>query len=134
MSAGIILVMSSANGRRCYNVTSSLIGWVNTHNDPWSHGAQFGWVLRYCSLAFHNWNPTSQLHRDIQLFTTLLAFCKRNPLVTSWFPFQRAINKELWCILCCRHGQIVEQTIEMLVKWYTLTLIWVFPNVLILSI
>ena len=32
--AGIILGMVSANERRCYNVTSSLIGWVHTQNDP----------------------------------------------------------------------------------------------------
>ena len=31
----IILGMGSANKRRRYNVTSSLIGWVHTQNDPW---------------------------------------------------------------------------------------------------
>ena len=31
---GIILCMRSANGRWCYNVTSSLIGWANAQNDP----------------------------------------------------------------------------------------------------
>ena len=32
--AGIILCMHPANGRRRYNVTSSLIGWAHTQNDP----------------------------------------------------------------------------------------------------
>ena len=32
--AGIILCMRPANERRCYNVTSSLIGWVHARNDP----------------------------------------------------------------------------------------------------
>ena len=31
---GIILYMHPANERRSYNVTSSLIGWVHTWNDP----------------------------------------------------------------------------------------------------
>ena len=31
---GIILAMGSANERRRYNVTSSLIGWAHTENDP----------------------------------------------------------------------------------------------------
>ena len=32
--AGIILGMGSANERRYYNVTSSVIGWAHTQNDP----------------------------------------------------------------------------------------------------
>ena len=32
-TAGISLGMGSANGRRCYNVTSSLIGWIRTQSD-----------------------------------------------------------------------------------------------------
>ena len=33
-TAWIILSMRLANGRRCYIVTSSLIGWAHTQNDP----------------------------------------------------------------------------------------------------
>ena len=33
--AGIILCMLSANERRRYIVTSSLIGWTHTQNDLW---------------------------------------------------------------------------------------------------
>ena len=33
--AGIVLCMGSANERRRYNVTSSLIGWAQTQIDPW---------------------------------------------------------------------------------------------------
>ena len=32
--AGLILVMGSANERRRYNVTRSLIGWIQKQNDP----------------------------------------------------------------------------------------------------
>ena len=32
---GIILCMCPVNGRRCYNVTLSLIGWAHTQNNPW---------------------------------------------------------------------------------------------------
>ena len=34
---GIFLCMRSANERRCYMVTSSLIGWAHTQNDHWLH-------------------------------------------------------------------------------------------------
>ena len=43
-SAGIILYMHPANERRCYIVTSSLIGWVHTQNDPCS-------VPRHCAIT-----------------------------------------------------------------------------------
>ena len=33
-NTGIIFGMRPANGGRRYNVTSSLIGWVHTQNDP----------------------------------------------------------------------------------------------------
>ena len=33
--SGIIVGMGSANERRRYNVTSSLIGWAHTQNGPW---------------------------------------------------------------------------------------------------
>ena len=35
VNPGIILSMRPAKGRRRYNVTSSLIGWTHTQNDPW---------------------------------------------------------------------------------------------------
>ena len=34
---GISLGIRPANERRCYNVTTSPIGWVHTKTDPWSH-------------------------------------------------------------------------------------------------
>ena len=37
--AGIILWMRTANERRRYSVTSSLIGWAHSQNDPW--GSRF---------------------------------------------------------------------------------------------
>ena len=33
--AGIILCIPPANERRCYNMTSPLIGWAHSQNDPW---------------------------------------------------------------------------------------------------
>ena len=35
--SGIILCMCPANKRRRYIVTSALIGWAHTQNDPWAH-------------------------------------------------------------------------------------------------
>ena len=37
MTPGIILCTRPANERRRYIVTSSLIDWVHTQNDPWTH-------------------------------------------------------------------------------------------------
>ena len=34
MNAGIILCMHPSNDRLCYNITSSLIGWAHSQNDP----------------------------------------------------------------------------------------------------
>ena len=47
--AGIILCMHPANERRRYDVTSSLIGWAHTQNDPCDgiHVVAVGLSLRY---------------------------------------------------------------------------------------
>ena len=42
-NAGIILAMGSANGRWCYNVMLSLIGWTYTQN--YSYDPETTWVL-----------------------------------------------------------------------------------------
>ena len=54
-SAGIILCMGSANERRRYNVTSSLIGWVHSQNDPWvweqPPSCQYDWIVyMFCDM------------------------------------------------------------------------------------
>ena len=48
---GVILCMCSANKRRRYKVTSSLIGWAHTRNDPWpriiwNYGFNPGWICK----------------------------------------------------------------------------------------
>ena len=49
---GIILCMRPANTRRCYNVMSSLIGWVHAQNNPWIPVLKLMsfYVLMYLSL------------------------------------------------------------------------------------
>ena len=42
---GIIVGMGSANERRRYNVTSSLIGLAYTHNDPWVSIHNKTWII-----------------------------------------------------------------------------------------
>ena len=54
--AGIILYVRSANERRCYIVTSSLLGWAHTQNDP-SVCQNILWIqsmiyLRHCRTIF----------------------------------------------------------------------------------
>ena len=45
-SAGIILCMRPTNERRCYNVTSSLIGRAHTRNDPCDQASVY-WMGDY---------------------------------------------------------------------------------------
>ena len=49
-SPGIILCMRQANERRCYNVTSSLIGWVHTQKDPWISPICFRVLPWHCDI------------------------------------------------------------------------------------
>ena len=52
-SSEIILGMGSANERRCYIVTSSLIGWAHSHNDPCILPCQvsiYHWLSFQCSI------------------------------------------------------------------------------------
>ena len=49
----IILGMGSANERRRYTVTSSLIGWAHTENDPWVSSAN---PYNVCILLMYNSN------------------------------------------------------------------------------
>ena len=49
-SSGIIPCIHPANEERCYIVTSSLIGWVHTRNDPW----KLGWGLWVTEVQFVN--------------------------------------------------------------------------------
>ena len=57
--AAIILAMVWANERRRYIVTSSLIGWAHTQNDPWWWGSHMKSgkisqnleIIWYCSLV-----------------------------------------------------------------------------------
>ena len=55
--AGVILGMGSANERRRYNVTSSLIGWAHTQND---HGIWWEYVMHV------------RIHIPLQMYSLLL--------------------------------------------------------------
>ena len=44
LCSGVILGMGSANERRRYIVTSSLIGWADTQNDPWCWICWVTWI------------------------------------------------------------------------------------------
>ena len=54
--------------------------------------------------------PTHAWRRqNMEMFSTLLAFCKGNPLVTGGFPTQKTSNVELWCCFLS-----VEHTMDFL--------------------
>ena len=64
---GIILCMRSANERRRYIVTSSLIGWMHTQSDPWCDNAE--WSVYYSKRGVGK-----ELERD--LIFMICDFCK----------------------------------------------------------
>ena len=59
--SGIILCTDSVNGRRHYNVTSSLIGCVHKQNDPRGCVARHRESSWCCNLALHM-DPTGHLN------------------------------------------------------------------------
>ena len=65
--------MSSANERRRYSVTSSLIGWAHTQNDPSVHYSVYGlsqWEKTLKCNVFSHWLSPS-IHRIIPLSNIL---------------------------------------------------------------
>ena len=70
MTAGIILYMHPANERWCCIVTSSLIAWAHTQNNPWDRSWQhwifvkrlFWALINPCMLMLFLVNPTTYLH------------------------------------------------------------------------
>ena len=97
--------MCSANGRRRYIVTSSLIGWARTQNDPcilcgrtvmcvsiWSSAGQMAalgdicWLDRmglWGDLAVGIWHQIQYtwLPHDMEMLSTWLALCEENQVI-----------------------------------------------------
>ena len=72
---GINLWMRPANERRRYIVTSSLIGWAHTRNDPWSHQIRcYSGGLR----AVEGWVPVC-LGSNPTLFANLAHLASKPP-------------------------------------------------------
>ena len=100
----IILGLGSANGRRPFYVTPSLIGIVHTQNDPCAFPTCFGvWRDQSCSdllssdlsLRRHDHGGTTEegncsyllplSHRDdMKTLSAWFAICERNPIVRSF--------------------------------------------------
>ena len=64
--------MGSANERWCYNVTSSLIGWAHTQNDPYIGASTFGTETHNiviaqipCLVLILDWQVTGTQHSTI---------------------------------------------------------------------
>ena len=72
-SSGIVLCMHPANDRWSYIVTSSLIGWVHTQNDPWIlvnlHGFQHGFslIIQTISHWHSKWQTQKIFHQTDRL-------------------------------------------------------------------
>ena len=61
------------------------------------------------------------------MLSTLQALCEGNPLVTDGSPSQRTSNAEFSCFHCCPE-KAVEQTLESLVFWDVITIMWYCSN------
>ena len=87
-TAGIILCIHPANERWRYNVTSSLIGWAHTQNDPWNWVIQRWWLL-VCVMStgintdiqsisaaeiHFNFNPLHAIFSEINIYLHFMSF------------------------------------------------------------
>ena len=98
--------MLQANERWCYIVTSSLIGWAQTQNDPWQydHNPYSVYALQWCHNGcdgISNHQPhdclLNRLFRRRSKKTSKLhvtSLCGGNSPVTGEFPAQMASNAE----------------------------------------
>ena len=59
----------------------------------------------------------------METFSTLLAFCVGNSLVTGEFPAQMLVSRSKWDCLWTAPEPTVEQTIKTLVIWDAIALI-----------
>ena len=83
---GIILCMGSANERRRYIVTSSLIGWTHIQNDPWILFVDLYRLAITCT-------PIDGMH-----YQATRGFLQNNTKVTNtFFSFWRLIYKDNSC-------------------------------------
>ena len=61
---------------------------------------------------------------NIGLLPGFLAFSETHPPVTGGFLSWNASDAELWCFLHCYPELATEQTVELLVSWDAMTLVW----------
>ena len=83
--SGIVLCMGSANERRRYIVTSSLIGWAHTQNDPGEY--MYSSTLFALSISPPWWR------HQMETFSAWLTICAENSLVRGEFPAQRPVTR-----------------------------------------
>ena len=90
-NSGIILCMRPANGRRRYNVTPSLIGWVHTQNDPgnWSSQSHYRNTEMSSSHLLTLWHVTSIIGpaRDSQIPQCICSLSHNAPFRTEMCTF-----------------------------------------------
>ena len=74
--AGITLCMGLTSERRRYIVTSSLIGWAHTHNDPFSHVIYMTLrkIVSYTVLQLNCMNTTHVYHIPMSINLILYFF------------------------------------------------------------
>ena len=78
ISAGIVLCVCPANEGRRYNVTSSLIGWAHTQNDPVSAN-HCSWCWSSQVECFEHLSLADKSRSDA-IFDLIPSFCRLVPL------------------------------------------------------
>ena len=116
--------MGSANERRRYNVTSSLIDWAHTQNDP-QHESNVMMTGPSIAVGLIDWHFTSWW-RHANAFPSL-AFCKENPpresIDAGGFPNKRPVLKAI-VSFWFKPDHFVEQTIDLPLIWDAPILKW----------
>ena len=98
---GIILCMGSANERRRYNETSSLIGWAHTQNDPWFPVKCQQQTLNYWKIFLYQWIKVSTKHFEINFLDWKSLF---------WFKISLTFEiKNGWLSECCLLSPVVSR-------------------------
>ena len=122
--AGLILGLCPTNERRRYKVTPSLIGWIQTYNQPWQgrvcvsdHGVKkfiqihISYFVKYIhhdqvKLSNRIWTVfrrdyfvARQQMRQSDEKNELLNWQWHDDVINCWIPHTKASDAELWCFL-----------------------------------
>ena len=128
-------------------------GWVNNHEpgDLRRYRARYDVTVMIYGCPISEWVAEPKLHdrvpgeytqqwpywpwwrHDMETLSSLRTLLWGETLVADGFPYQKTSYAELRCFLWCQTAPFVKQTVEWLVSWDVLTLMWHHYNDVIMS-